>query len=43
MHQVSSLLRYSSKNKGKQSLSQNSKYSYYNKLKACLKLAYKEK
>ena len=29
--------------KGKQSLSQNSKYSYLNKLKACLKLAYKEK
>lgn len=29
--------------KGKQPLSQNSKYSYLNKLKACLKLAYKEK
>lgn len=31
------------KTKGKQPLSQNSKYSYLNKLKACLKLAYKEK
>jgi len=31
------------KTKGKQTLSQNSKYSYLNKFKACLKLAFKEK
>ena len=29
------------KTKGKQTLSQNSRYSYLNKFKACLKLAYK--
>ncbi len=36
-------LENKAKTKGNQSLSQNSKYSYLNKFKACLKLAYKEK